>query len=765
MLAYLDDILDPQDSEDISKKIEESEFATELVHRTRDSMRRLRLGVPPVTGKGLGVDANTVAEYLDNTLHNDRVSEFEKICLESDVHLAEVASCHQILTLVLGEPAIIDPQSRQNMYRVASEASAPPQQSGVAGAQTLVGAGAPSAAATGQVTPPTPPRRAKPEVPEYLRESRSRLWPVIAATVLGAVVTIVLLIMFGPAEWRARVAGIAQAESSAEAPADDTNASAPVEAPPAEAPSAGTTPPDATAPTATTPTEPMPEGDASAAPPAEAPAGEQPATADPGATPATPPAETPAPAGDAASLPAPGLEVPAEPQPTDAAPGATPPGAPAEMPAEAEDPFGLRPDAPAGLPAPSPDAPQPPAPMPPGDAQPSADAAPPDAAPPTTTAFGRYTTKQHGILLKFDSENADWRRLPAMAPLAKGDRLLSLPLFRPSISLSTGLSIQPDGAAELELVGWTPEGVPIVNVGFGKLLMMTVGKAGNAIQLKLGEQTAEITFVDAESIVAVDVQRKLSPGKDPTKEPAPLAVDLYGSSGAVRVRLDDQPPVDLQAPAQRALIGDGIAPAGETPTWVTSEALSSLDTKAVETVEASLPPEQFVGLILKELSAHRRLEVRALAIRSAAYLNNFEPCINALNEKDEKNRWPAYIEELRAAIARNPETASAAKNAFDKQRGADGAALFRMLWGYSADDLQNGAAAQLVEGLSNDGLDYRVLSIWNLRNITGEPNHAYYPENLTRQRTASVNTWKDLLRRGKIVPKAVADATRAKAPE
>jgi hypothetical protein len=71
----------------------------------------------------------------------------------------------------------------------------------------------------------------------------------------------------------------------------------------------------------------------------------------------------------------------------------------------------------------------------------------------------------------------------------------------------------------------------------------------------------------------------------------------------------------------------------------------------------------------------------------------------------------------------------------------------------------------LVEGLSNDGLDYRVLSIWNLRDITGEPNHAYYPENLTRQRTASVNTWKDLLRRGKIVPKAVADATRAKAPE
>jgi hypothetical protein len=746
MLAYLDDILDPQDSEDIAKKIEESEFATELVHRTRDSMRRLRLGVPPVTGRGLGVDANTVAEYLDNTLANDRVAEFEKICLESDVHLAEVASCHQILTLVLGEPAAIDPQSRQNMYRVASEASAPPQQAAAAAAA------APSAPA-GQVTPPAPPRRQKPEVPEYLRESRSRLWPVIAATVLGAVVTIVLLVMFGPAEWRARVAGIAQAEPSEEAPAEAANQTAEPKTAPADAAAASTAPPEtpAAVPSTAVPAD---------APPAAAPAGDQPAPADAAEMPAD---ETAAPSD--AARPVPDVGVPTEPPSAETtAPVAPTPGDdPAAMPAEAEDPFGLRPDADAGRPAPSPDAPQPPAPMPPGETPPADGAAPADAAP-STTAFGRFATKGGEVLLKFDGENGDWRRLPPMAPLTKGDRLLSLPLFRPSIALSTGLSIEPDGAAELELAGWTPEGVPIVNVGFGKLLLMTVGKAGNAIQLKLGEQTAEITFVDAESIVAVDVERKLSLGKDPTKEVAPLAVDLYARSGTVRVRLDDEPPLDLQAPAQRALIGDGIAPPGETPAWVTAEALSTLDRNAVQAIEGMLPPEQFVGLILKELSTHRRREVRALAIRSAVYLNNFEPCINALNEKDEKNQWPTYIEELRAAIARNPETAAAAKNAFDKQRGADGEALFRMLWGYSADDLQNGAAAQLVEGLSNDGLDYRVLSIWNLRDITGEPNHAYYPENLTRQRTASVNTWKDLLRRGKIVPKAVAEATRAKAP-
>ncbi len=43
MLAYLDNILDAGEQEDIGQKIEESGFASEVVHRTRGVMRRLRL--------------------------------------------------------------------------------------------------------------------------------------------------------------------------------------------------------------------------------------------------------------------------------------------------------------------------------------------------------------------------------------------------------------------------------------------------------------------------------------------------------------------------------------------------------------------------------------------------------------------------------------------------------------------------------------------------------------------------------------------------
>jgi hypothetical protein len=115
LLSYLDDTLDPAQTKLIGAKVADSEQARDLTERIKQVTRRRRLTTPPATGPG-GIDANTIAEYLDNDVTPETSAEVEQICLASDVHLAEVAACHQILTLVLGEPALVPPSAKQRMY-------------------------------------------------------------------------------------------------------------------------------------------------------------------------------------------------------------------------------------------------------------------------------------------------------------------------------------------------------------------------------------------------------------------------------------------------------------------------------------------------------------------------------------------------------------------------------------------------------------------------------------------------------------------------
>ncbi len=113
LLAYLDDRLPPANAKELGQKITKSPFATELVDRIREVKRRRRLALPekPVAM----IDANLVAEYLDDQLTPELVAKIEMEILASDVKLAEVASAHEILGL-LQDPVTIDPRLRDRLY-------------------------------------------------------------------------------------------------------------------------------------------------------------------------------------------------------------------------------------------------------------------------------------------------------------------------------------------------------------------------------------------------------------------------------------------------------------------------------------------------------------------------------------------------------------------------------------------------------------------------------------------------------------------------
>jgi len=113
LLAYRDGVLSPTETSDLHQRIRQTEVASNLLRRVENLLKHKQLLAPKVNGEGLGGDANSVAEYLDDTLASEQVPEFERICIvESDLVLAELAHCHQLLAEALNSQVIVPPALR-----------------------------------------------------------------------------------------------------------------------------------------------------------------------------------------------------------------------------------------------------------------------------------------------------------------------------------------------------------------------------------------------------------------------------------------------------------------------------------------------------------------------------------------------------------------------------------------------------------------------------------------------------------------------------
>ncbi len=113
LLAYIDDRLPPANAKEIGQKIANSPFAIELAERIRTVVRRRRLAAPDQPQPT--IDANLIAEYLDDQLTPAMVTRIEQEILRSDAILAEVAAAHEILGLIR-EPVDLEPAFRDRLY-------------------------------------------------------------------------------------------------------------------------------------------------------------------------------------------------------------------------------------------------------------------------------------------------------------------------------------------------------------------------------------------------------------------------------------------------------------------------------------------------------------------------------------------------------------------------------------------------------------------------------------------------------------------------
>ncbi len=710
LLAYMDDILDSESARIIGQKTEESEFASGLLNRIRDVTRQSKLGAPEVIDRKAALDPNTVAEYLDNTLPTDRVTDFEKACLDSDVELAEVSACHQILTLVLGEPAEVRPESRTRMYHLPETAAS---HTYVETAKTDPGK------ETRRVDTPVSiqTKHPQPRVPGYLLEARRRRRRMLLAAAM-------VLLVAGLGYW-ALTRDKGDLVSSTEPP---PVAEEPVAVMPDQPELPAETGPVSGKPSAPTESPAPPEPSSEVVEPAP-PAIPAVAAADPETAPAEP-------EGQSEAMPDSVVPVTAVPVPPPAinASSETPlPVTPLE-PERAETPLDPEPGQMAGVSLP-------PTPL---DDQETMIAEPATPAPVEQGQEVARLITADEMLLASPNEEGPFRRVVISVPLQTGQRIVSLPTSRPVIRLADKIDVGLVDGGEIHLLPPDESGTPGLEITAGRMNFLPTDEAQSvSLRLRCDGVDGILTLADSTTLVAMEVGRAEGPIQDPLTEPAPVTAQLWGVAGDFVWSPDGGAEMNLSQPMSIDLVaGSQNAPMPlEAPPWVRNDLTGRLSRQASGTLNRGLDPEKDdADLVLLENVVHRRKEVRELSRQCLSWIEDFGPIVEVLNDRERYAEWPNLIDLLRSSVRRSPRTAQAVREAMGVKYGPRGEELYELLWKYDVKDLPPESARKLVEYLDDSILACRVLSFRNLNHITGL-GYYYRPQESDLERGPSIKRW------------------------
>ena len=720
LLAYLDDSLDAPEAEELGKKIEESEFARALVHRMRSATRRLRLGAPKLGGKGMGLDPNTVAEYLDYTLAPDRVQDFEQVCLESDVHLAEVAACHQILTNVLAGVADVDVELREKIVRLgtpeaaaeadSSEPSMSDRESGLD--SNGIGSSEMSDEESGL------PNEGVLDPSDLPGQAPAVHWPIIA--ILVAALLLVGLFVLNPFGRCGPVVDRSATETKDGGDAEATPQQRAKEENTSLKENTSVTPPEQESPDEDAGVE-QQTPDRSAGASEEAPSSDdgngnsnrredQPSEGDAsgearGEQPHAKP-DTPAPATPADSN---------EEKPTDLLAKMAEADAAKEAEAGGDEPKKLE------LPA-----------------------------DPTIAKL----TSADQPLGRWDDQEETYFRVPPLSMLEAGDRLIALPLTRPQLLIPGSPPLQWTlvGPARMEFPSDASQQPYRFRLISGRTVWVRHGEAPASWEVEAGGRVLRLTMEAPTTKVAIAVHRAVPTGNDPTVAERHLAVEIMAVDGPIEVTAEGGKPVDVvdgQAFWQIDAEAPRLAPLEELPDWIETTTMTQLERGAVEEIIRSLALGRPMLLALHELADHRRVEVRSLAVESLIGAGEFWPLVDSLGDRKMKAYWPRQLEAVRKAIREDAAYAEKLQRVLQQRRGEEGKELYRMLWGYTNEQLQEGADRELVTYLESDALDLRVVAFDTLHRITGT-TFLYRPDRSPKTQRVPIRKWRHAASEGKI---------------
>ena len=736
LLAYLDDILESAQAKEIGQKAAESNFASTLINRIREVMRRRRLMAPDLDDSKNGLDPNVVAEYLDNTLSPDKVADVERVCLESDIHLAEVAACHQILTLVLGEPVEISPECRERMYALgpAVQPAAQPAALTSDGGEPVSGNGAsprgdrhPSTGGSELARPATSSKSFEDTIPDYLKPPPlwRRTLPYLVVTVLVAVWLGLFVIdsapfssffsnATDPASPSGAVGdplsgedtGIAAAKSGLANPADESP----------------NTQPDGT---------PVPEQDG---PPSDVPGSPVASNGQSGA------GDAEQRMTDAGSATAAGVD---EPPVVSNTPNN---GATVEAASQPDQAMAaVSPNTTAGA----------------NPLQPAPQKIDPAPAP-VNSPIVQYTS-QDGVLLRYEAEEDDWRVMPRRSIIQPGDRLACPEPFEAILRLGNGaVLVKLLGGTAVRLVG-PSEIAPIgleIDRGRIEIRRRIVGQdppnAEAVLAVSVDGELWRLELLAADLVCGLEIVRR-----EPGQFEQELGRDAYTGSlyvvqGGLRFADESGREQAITGRAWRSLTpGDRAAIANQdgevpdppllaVPEWLDSESSRSSTTlrRFSGLFEKEFDPEQPMLFSIPAVVGSPRPQISELAAKCLALTARHAALVQTLATAEHDEARQAAILGLRIWLPRSVENRERLKEEMLQHFQADEAQIvYVLLWGYDDEDARNPTVSdQLVNWLTHDHIAIRELAFYHIYRLTGR-TYFYRPYDPPMQRQSAIHRW------------------------
>ena len=203
------------------------------------------------------------------------------------------------------------------------------------------------------------------------------------------------------------------------------------------------------------------------------------------------------------------------------------------------------------------------------------------------------------------------------------------------------------------------------------------------------------------------------------------------------------------------------------PIWLDPDVdTGSLESEAASTLlELMRESSDSLLLSLRLALDFRRNEVAALAGKTMLSLNDASSYFGIdglLSKPNQRLYWSSHLDAIREMVDRSDVDAMLVRKAIagnEAMDNADGDILFRLLVGFSQDQLSAGEDATLVKALESGSMPVRVLASENLRDITGKTLYFKPEETIASRRTEVIRKWNVNLRRGQIrwpEPDAVA---------